>query len=320
MSAMAAQKRESAIPQPTSDLDKSALTTIEGSQIPLLVFVNSRSGGQQGKPLLERFSTWLGKEQVVDLAQTKPEDALRRFAGVADLRVLVCGGDGTCGWLMTAMETVGCKFPMATMPLGTGNDLARCLRWGHGLTSNMKRKEWLRRVAEAQITGLDRWRIRLHECASEVKGLPRTFRQIESAGTSGAAEFEGVFNNYLGIGIEAHGMYAFHTAREANPSRFSNRLKNQALMGALGLPTTGLCVQLVGSALDPDCGQRTLCLPGPLQSLGLAHAPPSAFSAAGALARGFSSPPRLAPKVRCSTHLPPPGAACAAPRRSWGRG
>ena len=30
-------------------------------------------------------------------------------------------------------------------------------------------------------------------------------------------------------------------AREANPERFSGRLKNQALMAALGLPTTGLC-------------------------------------------------------------------------------
>ena len=41
-----------------------ALKMIEGSKIPLLVFVNSRSGGQQGKPLLAQFSLWLRPEQV----------------------------------------------------------------------------------------------------------------------------------------------------------------------------------------------------------------------------------------------------------------
>ena len=58
---------------------------------------------------------------------------------------------------MTAMENVGCKFPLATMPLGTGNDLARTLRWGHGLTASMRREGWLRKVARASIVGLDRW-------------------------------------------------------------------------------------------------------------------------------------------------------------------
>ena len=103
-----------------------ALKMIEGSKIPLLVFVNSRSGGQQGKPLLAQFSSWLRPEQVspsgsslrsrlaaskpapepqpappppaqvIDLATTKPEDALRRFASVEGLRVLVCGGGAAC--------------------------------------------------------------------------------------------------------------------------------------------------------------------------------------------------------------------------------
>ena len=58
---------------------------------------------------------------------------------------------------MTAMENVGCNFPLATMPLGTGNDLARTLRWGHGLTGSMRREQWLQRVASASIVGLDRW-------------------------------------------------------------------------------------------------------------------------------------------------------------------
>ena len=37
--------------------------------------------------------------QVIDLATTKPEDALRRFAAVDGLRVLVCGGGAACSKL-----------------------------------------------------------------------------------------------------------------------------------------------------------------------------------------------------------------------------
>ena len=98
-------------------------------------------------------------------------------------------------------------------------------------------------------------RVRLYDCKEQITGLPRTFvpgpQTPASTGSSSAAstapaastarEYNGVFNNYMGLGIEAHGIYAFHSAREAHPERFSGRLKNQALMGALGLPTTGLC-------------------------------------------------------------------------------
>ena len=137
------------------------LQPIEGTRIPLIVFVNSRSGGQQGEALLARLEGWLKKDQIFDLAKDKPEDVLRRLATVADARVLVCGGDGTCGWIMTAMDRAGCKLPMATMPLGTGNDLARTLHWGHGLSKPMLQKAWLRRVGEARPVGLDRWSIRI---------------------------------------------------------------------------------------------------------------------------------------------------------------
>ena len=50
-----------------------ALAMIDGSRIPLLVFVNSRSGGQQGKPLLAQFTSWLGPDQVLDSTLDLPE-------------------------------------------------------------------------------------------------------------------------------------------------------------------------------------------------------------------------------------------------------
>jgi len=224
----------------TVEVQAADLSMIEGTRTPLLIFVNSRSGGQQGKKLLKMMSSWVGKEQLIDVSVTKPEDALRRFAGVQDLRVLVCGGDGTCGWIMTAMDRAGCKFPMATMPMGTGNDLARSFGWGHGFGGAMKSRKWLQRVVEARPVGLDRWGVRLYGAETQVQ-LPPTFVAKPAASGDGKKpEHVGVFQNYMGIGMEAAGIHAFHTAREANPARFSNRIKNQALMVGLGLPRTGL--------------------------------------------------------------------------------
>lgn len=53
----------------------------------------------------------------------------------------MCGGDGTCTWIMQALTA--CKArgaltvqpPIAIAPLGTGNDLARSLGWGPNFTN-----------------------------------------------------------------------------------------------------------------------------------------------------------------------------------------
>ena len=57
---------------------------------------------------------------------------LELYKKVPNLRILACGGDGTVGWILSTIDSLGitpCP-PVAIMPLGTGNDLSRTLNWG----------------------------------------------------------------------------------------------------------------------------------------------------------------------------------------------
>ena len=69
------------------------ILSVPSNETPILVFINSRSGGQYGSHLLPQFRRVLHPIQVVDLQEKNPHEALQNFLELENLRILVCGGD-----------------------------------------------------------------------------------------------------------------------------------------------------------------------------------------------------------------------------------
>ena len=157
---------------------------------PLIVVANTKSGSSDGASVLAGFRRQLNPAQVIELGESRMEEALEwcQLASPTRCYVLACGGDGTIGWVLNTADKMKLATPpaVAIFPLGTGNDLARTLGWGAGSDSSEDVCEAMARIERAQVAPMDRWKVgysRINTftaCCLQYQSIHRNFLMLAS--------------------------------------------------------------------------------------------------------------------------------------------
>ncbi|KAH0661040.1 hypothetical protein KY290_027009 [Solanum tuberosum] len=233
------------------------------AEAPIIVFINSKSGGRHGPQLKARLQELMGEEQVFDLSDVMPHEfvqyglsCLEKFAALGDscakvtrerIRVVAAGGDGTVGWILGCLGELKKQGrepvpPTGIIPLGTGNDLSRSFGWGGSFPFNWKSatKSILDRVATGPINRLDSWNLLISMPAGEKLETPHSLKPTEDASLDQELEidgelpkklsnYQGVYYNYFSIGMDAQVAYGFHHLRNEKPYLAQGPISNKLI-------------------------------------------------------------------------------------------
>uniref|UniRef100_A0A7N0ZYA6 Diacylglycerol kinase n=1 Tax=Kalanchoe fedtschenkoi TaxID=63787 RepID=A0A7N0ZYA6_KALFE len=230
---------------------------------PMVIFVNSKSGGRYGPVLKERLQVLMGQEQVFDLWEVKPHEfvqyglgCLEKMAEVGDIcaketrdkmRVMVAGGDGTVGWVLGCLGELSAQGrhpmpPVGIIPLGTGNDLSRSFGWGGSFPFAWKSaiKRSLQKAISGPICRLDSWNIIMSSPGGAKIETPYSLKLTEDCNFDQGLDmdgdmpekvncYDGVFYNYFSIGMDAQVAYGFHHLRNEKPYLAQGPISNKLI-------------------------------------------------------------------------------------------
>ncbi|OXB79812.1 UNVERIFIED_CONTAM: hypothetical protein H355_000974, partial [Colinus virginianus] len=143
------------------------------------------------------------------------DGTLRLFQKFDNFRILVCGGDGSVGWVLSEIDKLSLhkqasvyiyipllrssligffliyvfiicfcvvfQCQLGVLPLGTGNDLARVLGWGGSCDDDTQLPQILEKLERASTKMLDRWSIMSYELKLPAKpSIPSVTVEEES--------------------------------------------------------------------------------------------------------------------------------------------
>lgn len=168
-------------------------------------------------------------------------------------RILVCGGDGTVGWVLNVIDKQNFVSPppVAILPAGTGNDLARVLSWGAGLGSVERQGglcTLLDHIEHAAVTILDRWKVSFSSQHRKPLNSPKFMNNYLGMFRTEFPRFSLLICNlswqhctnfstdyfvykmlqimadFVGVGCDAKVALEIHNMREENPDKFYNQV------------------------------------------------------------------------------------------------
>lgn len=230
---------------------------------------------------------------------------------VSAIRLLVGGGDGTVGWAISTLEGIleGSDLqlpPIALLPLGTGNELSRCLGWGNGsqpmeleggvpasavvgrtttvddfsrarstaaLVASLPSHPTVERFFQAAVLGevgkLDRWVIEGRESAPNKNSDVAGDVSHDPAESvpSQPPSFTRQMLCFLSVGFDAGISHAFSEWRRAYPGVFSSVAVNKAGYAYLGVRTLLAPPPSIVDRLALEVDGRLIALPSTIRTI-----------------------------------------------------
>jgi YegS/Rv2252/BmrU family lipid kinase len=224
-----------------------------------LAIINPRSGAQRAADVAQMLHARAAERGVaLDVRETRadqPAAALLEDARAFD-RVIAAGGDGTLMDVFTGLMRFGSRGPLAIVPAGTGNVLAR----GLGVATDLARACDLALDPDACLLALDLGRAQFQD------GHEAWFALRLSAGYEAHVLETTTPELKSNIGVLAYFLQGVAHAVTSTPAEYRCDVDGephvQRALAALVVnhATLGVLGMAIAPDINPDDGQLDLCL------------------------------------------------------------